>query len=116
VIVTVVGIGADGWDGLTPGARRAVEDAEVLRGSARQLALVPPSVAAERVPWPSPMLPAVADLPAAHSGRRVVVLASGDPMLSGVGTTLVRALGPSVVRVLPWPARGWAGRSRRRRW
>ena len=39
--VVVVGIGADGWDGLSPRARRAVEDADVLRGSARQLALVP---------------------------------------------------------------------------
>jgi precorrin-6B C5,15-methyltransferase / cobalt-precorrin-6B C5,C15-methyltransferase len=104
VRVTVVGIGADGWDGLSPAARRAVEDAEVLRGSDRQLALVPAAVAAERVPWPTPMLPAVSELPAAHPGRRVVVLASGDPMLSGVGTTLVRALGPEAVRVLPHPS------------
>ena len=29
--VTVVGMGADGWDGLSPRARQAVEDAEVLR-------------------------------------------------------------------------------------
>ena len=102
--LTVVGVGADGWDGLPPRSRRAVEDAEVLRGSARQLALLPPSVAGERVPWPSPMLPEVARLPAAHPGRRVVVLASGDPMLSGVGTTLVRLLGADAVEVLPAPS------------
>jgi precorrin-6Y C5,15-methyltransferase (decarboxylating) len=102
--VTVVGVGADGWDGLSPAARRAIEGAEVLRGSARQLALVPPSVAAERVPWPSPMAPALAALPGAHPGRRVVVLASGDPMLSGVGGSLVRLFGPSAVRVLPHPS------------
>ena len=60
--VVVVGIGADGWDGLSPRARRAVEDADVLRGSARQLALVPDDVPAERVPWPSPMAPALAGL------------------------------------------------------
>jgi precorrin-6Y C5,15-methyltransferase (decarboxylating) len=81
-----------------------VEDAEVLRGSARQLALLPPSVAGERLPWPSPMLPEVARLASAHAGRRVVVLASGDPMLSGVGTTLVRLLGPGAVEVLPAPS------------
>jgi precorrin-6Y C5,15-methyltransferase (decarboxylating) len=117
--VTVVGIGADGWDGLSPVARRAVEDAEVLRGSARQLGLLPAGVAGERVPWPSPMTPALAELPAAHPGRRVVVLASGDPMLSGVGTSLVRLLGPDAVRVLPHPSSvslacarlGWAGES-----
>ncbi len=90
--VTVVGIGADGWDGLSPRARRAVAGAEVLRGSARQLALVPAGVTAERVPWPSPLLPALRALPAEHPGRRVVVLASGDPMLSGVGGSLVRLL------------------------
>jgi precorrin-6Y C5,15-methyltransferase (decarboxylating) len=104
VKVTVVGIGADGWDGLSPAARRAVEDAEVLRGSARQLDLVPAAVPAERLPWPAPMLPAVEQLAAAHPGRRVVVLASGDPMLSGVGSTLVRVLGAGSVEVLPHPS------------
>jgi precorrin-6B C5,15-methyltransferase / cobalt-precorrin-6B C5,C15-methyltransferase len=102
--VVVVGIGADGWDGLSPRARRAVEDADVLRGSARQLALVPDDVAAERVPWPSPMAPALASLPADSAGRRVVVLASGDPMLSGVGTSLVRLHGAAAVEVLPHPS------------
>lgn len=102
--MTVVGIGADGWDGLSPAARRAVEEAEVLRGSARQLGLVPDDVPAERVPWPSPMAPALAGLPAAHPGRRLVVLASGDPMLSGVGSSLVRLHGQAAVRVLPHPS------------
>lgn len=102
--VTVVGVGADGWDGLSPAARRALEEADVLRGSARQLALVPAAVAAARVPWPSPMGPALDDLPAAHPGRRVAVLASGDPMLSGIGSSLVRRFGPSAVRVLPHPS------------
>ncbi len=100
----VVGIGADGWDGLSPRARRAVEDADVLRGSARQLALVPDDVPVERVPWPSPMAPALASLGTDHPGRRVVVLASGDPMLSGVGTSLVRLHGAGAVEVLPHPS------------
>jgi precorrin-6B C5,15-methyltransferase / cobalt-precorrin-6B C5,C15-methyltransferase len=102
--VTVVGIGADGWDGLSPAARRALEDAEVLRGSARQLGLLPQTVRAERVPWPSPMGPALDDLPTAHPGRRVAVLASGDPMLSGIGGSLVRRFGAASVRVLPHPS------------
>ena len=100
--VVVVGIGADGWDGLSPLSRAAVEAAEVLVGSARQLALVPGS--AERREWPSPMLPAIPGLFAELADRAVVVLASGDPMLSGVGTTLVRELGAAAVRVLPAPS------------
>ncbi len=102
--VTVVGIGADGWDGLSPTARRAIGQADVLRGSTRQLELVPDDVVAERVAWPSPMGPALARLPEAHPGRRIVVLASGDPMLSGVGTSLVRLHGPGAVHVVPHPS------------
>jgi precorrin-6B C5,15-methyltransferase / cobalt-precorrin-6B C5,C15-methyltransferase len=102
--VTVVGIGADGWDGLSPAARRAISGAEVLRGSARQLSLLPAEVDAERIPWPSPMALAVRELPTAHPGRRVVVLASGDPMFSGIGTTLVRWFGAAAVDVVPHPS------------
>lgn len=93
--VTVVGIGADGWDGLAPAARQALRSAEVLLGSKRQLDLVPDDVVAERVAWPSPMMPAVPGLMAAHRSRAVCVLASGDPMFYGIGSKL----GP--VRVLP---------------
>ena len=100
----VVGIGADGWGGLAPASCAEIERAEVLVGSARQLALVPPSVSAERVPWPAPMVEALPGLFERHAGRAVVVLASGDPMLSGIGTTLTRLLGPDRVRVLPAPS------------
>ncbi|MEV6983297.1 precorrin-6y C5,15-methyltransferase (decarboxylating) subunit CbiE [Sphaerisporangium sp. NPDC051017] len=101
--VVVVGIGADGWDGLPDPARREIQRCEVLMGSARQLALVP-DTGAERVVWPSPMLPAVRRLLAEREDRAVCVLASGDPMLHGVGTTLARMLGPERVRVLPHPS------------
>src|SRR4051794_32368467 len=102
--LVVVGVGADGWDGLSPAAQRAIREAEVLRGSARQLEMVPADVAAERAPWPSPMTPALETLPGAHPRRRVVVLASGDPMLSGVGSSLVRLHGPDAVEVVPHPS------------
>jgi precorrin-6Y C5,15-methyltransferase (decarboxylating) len=102
--VVVVGIGADGWDGLALRARAEVERAEVLLGSARQLALVPSSVAAERLSWPSPLSEALPGLLEAQAGRATVVLASGDPMLSGIGATLTRLLGRDRVRVLPAPS------------
>ncbi|GAA3672267.1 bifunctional cobalt-precorrin-7 (C(5))-methyltransferase/cobalt-precorrin-6B (C(15))-methyltransferase [Nonomuraea antimicrobica] len=99
-MITVVGIGADGWDGLTPSARQAVESAEVLMGGVRQLDLVP-APAAERVAWPSPLLPALPALMDSYAAREVCVLASGDPMFYGIGSTLVRLLGADRVRVLP---------------
>jgi precorrin-6Y C5,15-methyltransferase (decarboxylating) len=102
--VVVVGVGADGWNGLSAAAQRAIRTADVVRGSARQLGLVPAEVAAEREPWPSPMTPALETLTSAHPGRRVVVLASGDPMLCGVGNSLVRLHGRDAVEVIPHPS------------
>ncbi|TYP80602.1 precorrin-6y C5,15-methyltransferase (decarboxylating) subunit CbiE [Blastococcus xanthinilyticus] len=102
--ILVVGIGADGWAGLPETARTAVEQAEVLLGSARQLALVPESVTAERLRWPSPLSEALPGIVERQAGRATVVLASGDPMLSGIGTTLVRLLGSDRVQVLPVPS------------
>jgi precorrin-6Y C5,15-methyltransferase (decarboxylating) len=102
--VVVVGIGADGWDGLAPPARRAVTDAEVLLGSRRQLDLIGPEVQGERVEWPTPMLAALPGLFEGLRGRRVCALASGDPMFFGVGATLCRVLGPESVRVLAQPS------------
>ncbi|RDG33264.1 SAM-dependent methyltransferase, partial [Streptomyces corynorhini] len=86
--VAVVGIGADGWTGLSGGAREVLRAAEVIIGGHRQLRLLPEECAAERVAWPSPLRPAVPGLLAAHAGRRVAVLASGDPMFYGIGRTL----------------------------
>ncbi|GAA5611352.1 precorrin-6y C5,15-methyltransferase (decarboxylating) subunit CbiE [Streptomyces platensis] len=90
--LSVVGIGADGWDGLPPASRQALSAAEVLIGGARQLALLPAQCTGERVPWPSPLRPAVPGLLAAHAGRRVCVLASGDPMFYGIGRTLTEVI------------------------
>ena len=39
--IVVVGIGADGWDGLCARAQSAVLAADEVVGSARQLALLP---------------------------------------------------------------------------
>jgi precorrin-6Y C5,15-methyltransferase (decarboxylating) len=103
-LTTVVGIGAGGWSDLSGTGRSTVEAADVLFGNARQLDLVPEWVAAERVAWPTPLLPALPDLLAAHHGRRICVLASGDPMFHGIGATLVRLLGADRVRVEPHPS------------
>ncbi|GLY34144.1 precorrin-6Y C5,15-methyltransferase [Amycolatopsis sp. NBRC 101858] len=85
--LTVVGIGADGWSGLAEQAQALVLGADVVLGAPRQLAYLPSDVPCE--PWPSPLLPGLDAVIAEHEGQRICVLASGDPFLSGVGTTLV---------------------------
>jgi precorrin-6Y C5,15-methyltransferase (decarboxylating) len=103
--ITVVGIGADGWPGLAATSRAELQSAEVVIGGPRQLELLPlDAVTAERVPWPSPLRPAVPGLLAAHADRRVAVLASGDPMFYGIGRTLAETVGAERLRVLPHPS------------
>lgn len=88
--VTVVGVGADGWSGLSTSAREAVSAARVLLGSPRQLDLLPDSISAPRIPWPTPLRDSLPDFLAEHDpGEGVVALASGDPFVSGIGTTLL---------------------------
>jgi precorrin-6Y C5,15-methyltransferase (decarboxylating) len=98
--ITVVGIGADGWPGVPSTVRVRILAAEVLLGGRRHLDLVPAG-AAVREEWPSPLLPGLDDLLDRHAGKDVVALASGDPLVSGIGTTLIRRLGRDAVEVIP---------------
>ena len=96
----MVGIGADGWSGLSARARSAISDAEVVLGSRRQLAMVGDQPG-QLLEWPAPM---VASLPALFdrlAGLKVCALASGDPMFYGLGSTLSRILGPEALLVVP---------------
>jgi precorrin-6Y C5,15-methyltransferase (decarboxylating) len=96
--LTIVGLGEDGELGAE--ARAALDRADLLVGGARHLVLVP-ATRAERRAWPSPMLPLVEEILAGPRDRNVVVLASGDPMLHGVGATFAARLEPSDYRVIP---------------
>ncbi len=99
-MIVVVGIGADGMAGLAPPSRAELARATVIYGSARQLDLLDDTVRAVRRPWPSPMLPAIDTLLDGADGD-VHVVASGDPLLHGVGSTLIRRHGADRVAVLP---------------
>ncbi|WP_235561909.1 precorrin-6y C5,15-methyltransferase (decarboxylating) subunit CbiE [Marmoricola sp. Leaf446] len=98
--VTAVGLGADGWDGLPERLREVVASAPVVLGGQRHLDLLPPVAGQVREPWPSPLRDGLPALLARHSGA-VVALASGDPLVSGIGSTLVDLLGADAVRVEP---------------
>jgi precorrin-6Y C5,15-methyltransferase (decarboxylating) len=114
VSVTVVGVGDDGWPGLTEEARGVLREAPLIVGSVRHLALIP-DLQGRRANLPSPLLPQLDDLVAANPG--LCLLASGDPMLHGLGATLARRLGAGRLRVLPAVSSvalacarlGWAG-------
>jgi precorrin-6Y C5,15-methyltransferase (decarboxylating) len=113
--LTIVGLGEDGADGLTPAALRAIAQAGLVVGGARHLALVETG-AADRLAWPSPIedaFPAIVT----RRGSPVVVLATGDPFFHGIGSVLATRVDPSEITCLPAPSAyalacarlGWAG-------
>ncbi|KKB08972.1 bifunctional cobalt-precorrin-7 (C(5))-methyltransferase/cobalt-precorrin-6B (C(15))-methyltransferase [Devosia chinhatensis] len=98
--LTIVGIGEDGLDGLSPAARSAIATAEIVFGGTRHLALAHAAISGDARPWLSPFSASV-DAIIAEKGRAVCVLASGDPFRYGVGATLSRHVDPAQMRTFP---------------
>jgi precorrin-6Y C5,15-methyltransferase (decarboxylating) len=100
--LSIVGVGADGIAVLPGPARILIDNAEILIGGDRHLAMVPADHPAQRHGWATPISRTVEQM-RAFEGRRVVVLATGDPMSYGIGVTLARAFGCDAITVLPVP-------------
>jgi precorrin-6Y C5,15-methyltransferase (decarboxylating) len=96
----VIGIGLDGVAGLAPAARALLDQAELVVGGERHLAMLPTGHKAQRHVWPSPFS-AAKPLLEGLRGRRVVVLASGEPLWFGAASTLLRWFDPSEITVVP---------------
>jgi precorrin-6Y C5,15-methyltransferase (decarboxylating) len=77
--LSIVGIGEDGVEGLTPIARGLISGAEIVFDRAVEEVV-------------------------AHRGRQVCVLASGDPYLYGVGSLLARHVDAAETIVVPAPS------------
>lgn len=97
--VTVVGTGV-GPEDLTEVHRQTIEAAEVLVGGKRQLAVF--AGQSERT-WilganPGTTLETVKQ---EAGGKRVVILASGDPLFFGIGNLAVKIFGPENVSFIP---------------
>jgi len=101
--LSIVGVGEDGLDALSPAARALVAQAEVLVGGDRHLAMLPANDHRERIPWPSP-LRALVETIETLKPRRVCVLATGDPFCFGIGTTLARRIALDEMVVVPGPS------------
>ncbi|WP_209597026.1 precorrin-6y C5,15-methyltransferase (decarboxylating) subunit CbiE [Ruegeria sp. HKCCSP351] len=97
--LTVLGLGEDGFDGLSPTSRQVLDRAEVIMGPPRHLSLLPENEA-ERFEWPVPFsegLPILKGL----RGRQTVVLASGDPFWFGAGSVIARNFDANEWTALP---------------
>lgn len=97
--LSVIGVGYDGLDGLSPAARALIDGAELLIGGERHLAMVP-NQKCERMTWSSPLTGTIETI-TRRRGRPVVVLATGDPLWFGIGVTLARQIPVEEMQILP---------------
>jgi precorrin-6B C5,15-methyltransferase / cobalt-precorrin-6B C5,C15-methyltransferase len=101
--LAIVGIGEDGLEGLSAIARSLVDQAEVLVGGDRHLAMLPPDDQCEKLVWTSPISASIEEI-IRHRGQCICVLASGDPMCYGIGVTLMRHIPLSEMTIIPAPS------------
>jgi precorrin-6B C5,15-methyltransferase / cobalt-precorrin-6B C5,C15-methyltransferase len=101
--LSVVGIGEDGLPGLSPVAYALVDQAKVMVGGARHLAMLPLDDPREKLLWTSPIDASVDEI-LKRQGQAVCVLASGDPLCYGVGVTLLRKIAIAQMTIIPSPS------------
>ncbi len=97
--LSIIGLGEDGLSGLSSASRAALDDADIIFGGARHLALIEAGERGQEWPVPFTIAPVLA-----ARGKRVAVLASGDPFWHGVGGSLADQLHPKEWRVYPAPS------------
>jgi len=97
--IYVIGIGEDGLAGLTDAARERIRSAELMVGQQHALALVA-DMPGERLVVGNNLAEAVARLRKAD-GKRIVVVASGDPLFYGVARFLCDKLGKERFEIIP---------------
>jgi precorrin-6Y C5,15-methyltransferase (decarboxylating) len=111
--LSIVGIGEDGFDGLSAAARDLLGRAELIAGGRRHLALVA-SLGKPTLEWDTPFSISIPKL-LAHRGQRVVALCSGDPFWYGAGSVFSEAVAAEETIAIPAPSTfAWA--AARLRW
>lgn len=97
--LTIIGLGEDGLAGLSEASRAALAAAEIVFGAPRHLALAGAGDRGREWPIPFGIDPVLAE-----AGRKVVVLASGDPFWFGAGGSLAARLQPGEWTCHPAPS------------
>ncbi len=97
--ITIIGIGDDGFEGLTRQALEHIETAGTLLGPANLLSKVE-SGKQTLVPLSADLAQAAASIQAARA-KPLVLLASGDPLFYGTARFLCEQLGKDRFEVLP---------------
>lgn len=97
--IYIIGIGDDGLDGLTTHARSLIEKADLLLGPESTLRLVPGAGKARHTITGN--LQETVERIQSAQNKRLVILASGDPLFYGVARYLCDRLGKERFEVVP---------------
>jgi cobalt-precorrin-7 (C5)-methyltransferase len=97
--IVIVGCGPGSPDYLTPAARKAVEQAEVLVGASRLLELFP-GHRGEKIAVGADIEKVLGEIDS-RSGRRIVVLVTGDPGLCSLAAPILKRFGRTRCEVIP---------------
>src|SRR5262249_23427115 len=101
--LSIVGIGEDGVDGLTPTARGLISAAEIVFGGKRHLGLAGALIRGAARPWPSPFDRAVEEV-LAYRGRQVWCPPPAVPYLYASGSLPARHVDTDETIVVPAPS------------
>ncbi len=101
--LSIIGIGDDGLDGLSPVARSLLDQALLVVGGKRHLAMLPILDGQQLMDWQTPISESI-DLIRQQQGRAVCVLASGDPLCYGIGTAVLRCIPIEEITIVPAPS------------
>jgi precorrin-6B C5,15-methyltransferase / cobalt-precorrin-6B C5,C15-methyltransferase len=97
--LTIVGMGEEGHIGLSAHAHLRLNEAQIIIGSKRLLASLPPHTA-KMLEWPQPFS-AVTQQITPLRGTKTVILATGDPMNFGVTRKLLDFIAREEMSVIP---------------
>ncbi|MCX6900417.1 MAG: precorrin-6y C5,15-methyltransferase (decarboxylating) subunit CbiE [Verrucomicrobia bacterium] len=98
--IIIVGCGPGALDYLTPAARAAIENAEVLIGAPRLLDAFP-AHRAERVVVRTDIEDVLNQIAARAGHKKVAVMVSGDPGLCSLAKPVIKRLGRDACEVIP---------------
>uniref|UniRef100_A0A2A4YWD3 Tetrapyrrole methylase domain-containing protein n=1 Tax=OCS116 cluster bacterium TaxID=2030921 RepID=A0A2A4YWD3_9PROT len=103
----IIGIGDDGFAGLSPANQQLCHDADILLAAQRHLQEMP-ELSAEIHVWGSPLHKGIQKIlswrDAGLDGKNIVILATGDPMHFGIGATMNKRLPIEEINIIPSPS------------
>ena len=100
--IKLIGIGDDGFEGLSKKVQSIILDAEIIIGGLRHLSMVP-EVVAKKISWSKDLKQDIKKINE-YKSKKICILASGDPLFYGIGRLLLEYYSISEVEVIPSPS------------